>query len=822
MQIYAHTKKDSKGELSPQSEWEPLFSEDCETLTGGNCEKCQSLDPQHGHLNKVAFLAGKFAAEMFPEGSDDSKTSQKWGYLAGLWHDLGKFSDAFQQRIRGSSIKADHSTAGAQLAKEIVGLVNPLVGYPIMGHHAGLSNYQGSNASFSERLADESHLAAAILAAQKEISRIKETTNVPLNIPSGSTPNNIAFFIKMLFSCLVDADFLATEKFCSEEKTERRNDWSQSIIEEMYAELTEAFAKFPKPEPDSLNAARAAISADCISAAERPIGFHSLTVPTGGGKTLSSLGFALKHAIKHNLRRVVYVIPYTSIIEQNAEVFRKTFAQLSDREGMQVVLEHHSNFDSESNLSKDEKPVYQLTCENWNAPLIVTTNVQFFESLAHQKTSRCRKLHNLARSVIIFDEAQSLPPDHLHPCLDFLKRLVATYQSSVVLCTATQPALNKLPEGTVGDFAKAFNEIALPVNEADSEITKNTNSLFATFKRTRLHILDTPIPDEALVERIRSSDRSLTILNTKPHASKVFTSLDPEDTANLHLSAQLTPAHRRVILSEIHRREKLQLPCRLVSTTVVEAGVDISFPILYRAFSGIDSLAQALGRCNRHGELVDAIGKPALGDAYFFECADQKTPDFLKYAVSATRTVLKDQRFKANPDTLLSPEAIKAYFRNAYWLHGGLNGEGWDKPDYRNSFKKTTNGLPFLLNFRTFSEAFQMIPDNQTPIIIEPHPDYMPDLHPDAYTKIPSLLDRIRSADRQNRPPPPNAHRALQSFTIQIPKQIHSEMVRTGEIQTYCDGRFPILTHPKALYDKKLGLELPKQVYKRNPQAYIM
>lgn len=822
--FYAHTKSDADGCLLDTSEWEPLFSEDCETLRNEPCEQCQSLAPQHGHLNKVAYLAGKFAGEMFADGPD-RESARQWGFLAGLWHDLGKFSEAFQRRIRGEGNKANHSTAGGQLAEEVLDPLGLLLAYPMLGHHAGLADFQGDPSSLIARLVESPYLKQLTDNFPSISELLVEPFTQPASIPCAKDPQSCAFFTKLLFSCLVDSDFLATEKFCDPPKASLRPDWNTDILDQMHSALTAHLKAFPDPEPGSINEARAQILADCTAAAGKLPGFHTLTVPTGGGKTFSSLAFALKHALANNLRRIIYVIPFTSIIEQNAQIFGEVFAELSKTIGHPVVLEHHSNFDPSTQLEDDDIPIHKLSGENWDSPLIVTTNVQFFESLAHHKTSRCRKLHNIARSVLIFDEAQAFPPDHLTACLGFLKELVAQAHSSVVLCSATQPAFRELPDDQPGDFTKSFNQIALPLKGEKTEIIPDVPALFSIFKRTQLHLASEPISDKELVHRIASTERSLTILNTKPHASKIFEDLsafDQENDSNLHLSAQLAPAHRQVIIADIHRREKNKLPCRLVSTTVVEAGVNISFPILFRCLSGLDSLAQSLGRCNRHRELFGPDGNPIPGEAYFFTSADQKTPDFLKYAVNATHNVLEDPYYRENPDELLNPPAIETYFRHAYWQHGGLNGDGWDKPDYRGCFKHDSKGLPFLLNYRSFSKQFRLIPDIQEPVIIEPHADYMPGLTASDYEKIPLILEAIREADTKKFPPPLDVHRILQRFTVQIPKPIHRALVKSADIQLYCDGRFPILTHPQSLYDPKLGLNIPYFLVPRADQLWYL
>ena len=405
----------------------------------------------------------------------------------------------------------------------------------------------------------------------------------------------------------------------------------------------------------------------------------------------------------------------------------------------------------------------------------------------------------MARSVVIFDEAQTLPPDFLAPCLDTLRHLTKFFGSTAVLCTATQPALGKHPDGTSGSHAKKWNRIALDLGEKGSrEIVRDVDGLFSHLARTRIEHLGA-LDDEQLAERLRGQDRILCILNTKPHAARVFEKLGAKDSANLHLSAQLSPAHRADILREINRREKEGEPCRVIATTVVEAGVDLDFPVVYRALTGLDSLAQAAGRCNRHGKLGERGGQ-----VFLFTSTAQKTPSFLTHSVNAAASVLPDYQGRA--DDLILPEAIESYFRQFYFEK-----DDWDREKIGDCFDvaNDSSAFPFLFNFKTAAKRFRLIPDNQLPVIIEPKPGLWPDLNTERYSEIRALINAIREANRFGRFPPGNAHRRLQRHTVQIPKSIHAAMVATGKIELFCDDRFPVLVHPENDYDKNLGLKLP-------------
>ncbi|MCC5805254.1 MAG: CRISPR-associated endonuclease Cas3'' [Opitutales bacterium] len=749
----------------------------------------------HGHLNKVAYWAGEFAAEMFPPGSAEAAAAKSWGELAGWWHDLGKFSVEFQERLQGIREQANHSSAGAVHAYSSIDGIGQLFAFLIAGHHAGLADWIGPDrASLFRRLRDHELPQWKEYAPEILLNRQPPERITMLNPKDGPA---IALFTRLLFSCLVDADFIATEAFMNFDQGARRPNWPDDILSRMEEALEAKNRSFGEPTT-SVNRHRASVRADCLAAARRPPGLFTLTVPTGGGKTLSSLAFALRHAITHGLRRVIYVIPYTSIIEQNAGEFRNAFAELiaclPPELSESLVLEHHSNFESAED-DEHERPVCRLAAENWDAPLVVTTSVQFFESLFANKTSRSRKLHNIARSVVILDEAQNLPVNLLSPCLNALRNLQSVADCSIVFCTATQPAIGKR-----SGEKDPFNKISLDL-PTEREIIKDVPRLFNALQRVSVPSTPESLSDEALVDRLRQYPRVLCILNSKPHAAKILELLGKQSEENLHLSAQLCPEHRRAVLRSIRSRELNNEPCRLIATTVVEAGVDIDFPVVFRALTGLDSFAQAAGRCNRHGKLSNTEGHALLGETVFFEPTDAKTPTFLKQAINATRQVLPDH------SDLLGPEAIRRFFEIHYWLSGGNDGENWDKPEILACFNidRSERQHPFGFSYRTAAEAFRLIEDFQTPVIIEPVPDLWPGQDSAKSVEICGLLEGIRESHRRHYPAPRNAHRRLQSYTVQIPKKIHERLCREGAIQIYHD-QFPILTHPKNHYDPKLGL----------------
>ncbi|MBF0463428.1 MAG: CRISPR-associated endonuclease Cas3'' [Magnetococcales bacterium] len=419
--VYAHIHKESMLR-------EPLFS------------------GEKNHLEWVASRSARFAEEMVPITNADLVTfARECGKLLGYWHDLGKCSSAFQHYLltdvdahaleqRG---RVDHSTAGAQHAAGTVRGWGTLLAFAIAGHHAGLPDWNGiGDAVLKVRLHKQveswqERAPKALLSAD----------GLPPHIPLPVKGFACAFFVRMVFSCLTDADFLATEAFMNPDQSACREKQFPAMARLADHLRTCLEAKFPAVET-AVQRRRQEVLRDCRQATGLPPGFFSLNVPTGGGKTLSSLAFALEHAARHDLRRVICAIPFTSIIEQNARVYREMFDAL----GEGIVLEHHANLDPADPQVMDTR----LAAENWDAPIIVTTNVQFFETLFAHRPGRCRKLHRIARSVIVLDEAQALPVTLLKPCLAALRELVERYGCTVVLCTATQPALQQRENFKIG------------------------------------------------------------------------------------------------------------------------------------------------------------------------------------------------------------------------------------------------------------------------------------------------------------------------------------------------------------------------------------
>ncbi len=576
--------------------------------------------------------------------------------------------------------KVPHAIHGAGLTMERHPKLGKILAYVIAGHHGGLTDWL----TLEKRLAKERELG--------EARECRATDVFPTGFPFKDIGENslgfaLAFFTRMVFSCLVDADWLDTEAFLDPQRSAWRRGYPK------VATLAERF--FPKywamvanADATPVNRIRREVVDACLDAAGRSPGLFSLTVPTGGGKTLASLAFALKHARRHDLERIVYVIPYTSIIEQNARVFRKYL-------GCDAVVEHHSTFDPGQGRDDDAiSPALrraQLACENWDAPVIATTAVQFFESLFAARPGRCRKLHNLAKSVIILDEAQMLPRKYLLPCLAVIRELAAHYGASVVLCTATQPAVREREE-----FSQGFKEM--------HEIMPDPTKLHERLRRVVVEDLGS-LDDEALAGRLTEHHQALCVVNTRAHARALYERLRDRE-GMYHLSTTMTAVHRSRSIEAIRAALKAKRPCLVVSTSLVEAGVDLDFPVVYRAAAGADSVAQAAGRCDREGLLTQAAGAPAGRVFVFTPAAGLPKGDF-----SITADKAAEVR-RMGYDDPLSPAAIEHYFRLLFWTAGTAL-------DDENILGKLAEaGKSGSFPFREVADAMNFIEDWRKPVIV--------------------------------------------------------------------------------------------------------
>jgi len=706
------------------------------------------------HLIETAELAASYATKF---GFSD------WGYIAGLWHDIGKYSKEFQKKMNeilisgDSSIRVDHSTYGAKKCVDEYSQIGKILSYCIAGHHAGLANATGGESSLRERLKKSVPNVFNVpdeLNKRKEIDAnlLKQWFEKDAKIKPMRYSFGLSFFIRMLFSCLVDADYLNTEKFMSPEIFQIRSKYpSIKELKLRFKNSMENFKKNKEKEGIEINSLRNRIYKECLKASELEPGLFSLTVPTGGGKTLSSLAFGLYHAAKYNLDRVIYVIPYTSIIEQNAQVFRNFL-------GNYAIVEHHSNYVNDD--YGEEYRAALLATENWDAPLIVTTNVQFFESLFACRSSRVRKLHNITKSIIIFDEVQMIPADFLMPCIEAIREITRHYGASAVLCTATQPAL-EIREGFEG-------------LENVREIISDTDVLYNRLKRIKEEYIG-EIDIEKLAQRMEDEKQVLSIVNSRSEARDLYNALinisDDKDSI-FHLSGLMCPVHRTVILETIRTRLGKGLSCRVISTQIIEAGVDIDFPVVYRSLAGIDSLAQAGGRCNREGKLKYGklyVYKPSKGIPAI--C------DFRPRAEEAETIISK------NKNEFFSLQSIRSFFEAYFWRKG-------DALDKQGILKDLMEGIVTLdFPFRSIAEKFKIIRDTQVAVIV-PYDGT-------AKALIRELRDYIAVG----------ILRELQRYTIQVPEGVVHELSEYGYLECV-HNEYRIINEQcyHQVYSNKLGL----------------
>ena len=705
------------------------------------------------HLRDVADLASEYAADF---------QSAEWASVAGIWHDLGKYNLEFQNYIRdktgyerenahvASVGKVNHSAAGALYAVEKHKHIGRALAYLIAGHHAGLPDWRREDAdggSLEEILGQKEHLAKArAVSIPADILNAK----LPATPPKGQSAD-YALWLRMLFSCLVDADFLDTERFMQADQFKQRGQYPN--LEQLLLRFNQHMTAFTASAVDTaVNRLRKQILQDCRRAAVKPSGIFSLTVPTGGGKTLSGMAFALEHAQRYGKQRVIYAIPYTSIIEQTANIYRQIFGE--------CVIEHHSNLDSSK-----ENAQSRLAAENWDAPIIVTTNVQLFESLFASRTSRCRKLHNLANSVIVLDEAQLLPPEYLNPILAVMKTLVEHYNVTFVLSTATQPALHR--------YDDVFGKAIVQGFAADqiTEIMPDCAALFAALERVIVELPDDLTTErswEDLAEEIAAQDSVLVIVNTKPQAAELCRLLPPD---TYYLTTNLCGEHRSAKLKEIRQRLTNGEAVRVVSTQLIEAGVDVDFPVVYRALAGLDSLAQAAGRCNREGRL-SAKGRVVV----FVPPRNSKLQGHLGMAATVSRSLLP-----TFTDAPLHHSHFKTYFEHFY-----ARAKSRDKHDILALL--TRDAADLKIQFRTAALRFKLIEDEGFPVFV-------------TYGKGAELINQLKYAGASR-----DLMRKLQRYTVTVRSLAKDHLLKMGDIRELPELPGVYEQTTPGLYDPKLGL----------------
>ena len=684
------------------------------------------------HLKGTASLCSAFAAAFDAEAQ---------GQLAGMAHDIGKYSAAFQRRLHGGP-KVDHASAGAF---ECLKAQQLAAAFGISGHHGGLP----AGGSRGDAAGAGTFWGRINRASQGNLEGYHAWQS-EFSLPHANTPAFAGtrlegmFFTRMLFSCLVDADYTDTGAFMDNSPYLPA---SSSSMEELWRRL-ETYVSGWFPPKGALNMQRCAILEQCMSAgAQYGPGLFTLTVPTGGGKTVASLSFALAQAKARRMKRIVYVIPYTSIIEQTAQVFREIL-------GDENVLEFHFGvqFDQqEDDTSSPEAAPLTRSVETWDVPVIVTTAVQFFESLYACQPSKCRKLHNLAQSVLIFDEAQMLPLPYLRPCVWAIAQLVRHYGASAVLCTATQPALDPI-----------FQEFApeIPIRE----ICPMAEAHWESFRRVSFQQAGT-MSWMDLAARLQQQEQVLCVVNTRRAAREVFHQLS--GSGNFHLSTLMYPAHRKRILDEIRQRLRDGLPCRVVSTSLIEAGVDVDFPAVYRELSGLDSILQAAGRCNREGK------RPPEDSIVTIFQGEDPPPRLFETSIGAGKIVLD------HCQDVSSRAAIHTYFSTLLDLKGA---EAQDAHHI----------LPLMESeffpFRTVAERFHLIESPTTTV-------HLP-LEEGA-----GLVELLRSGQYSR-----TLYRRLGQYGVSVYPQHLAALEQAGALEHLEDGS--VVLRDIGLYTQTTGLTL--------------
>ena len=692
--------------------------------------------PLKEHLANVANLSGEFAKAF---GAEEHARRN------GLLHDKGKYGERAQKRQRDPehTQKVPHAYAGAQAA---IGEKDMIGAFAIAGHHGGLmdriqlmngklrqspedcSAFDKEN-QFQHGLLQPSWLQFAI---DRRMTEAQKTVQMAA----------CSMYTRMLFSCLVDADYLDTEAFLQGGTVHRG---CGEPMEALLAKMQNKTASWFPPKGE-INEKRCEILTTCAKAGDGPQGLYTLTVPTGGGKTASSLMFGLRHAVRHHLKRIIYVIPYTSIIEQNAAKFAEWL-------GEENVLQHHANVNDEDagddEVDTDLKLRKKLATENWDAPIVVTTAVQFFESLYAAKTSRCRKLHSIAGSVVIFDEAQMLPMPYLRPCVFAIAELVRHYGATAVLCTATQPALDKL-----------FKEYA-PEMEI-TEIMEHREELYTFFKRVTFK-QDGMMSEGALCEQLAREEQALCIVNTRKMAQRLYQGVKARGKACYHLSTLMTPTDRSNVLDEVRQRLKEGKPCIVISTSLIEAGVDVDFPTVWREKAGLDSILQAAGRCNREGKR-----SAEKSIVHVFEMEGQSVKTFSQQT-AATKIALEEA------GALDSLEAIRVYSEALIHSTGSYT-------DKKEILKNSA-----ALNFKTVEKDMRLI-ETDTLTILIPTEDNE------------ALLAEVRNGQYTR-----ETLRKLQKDSVNVYRGHAERLMEAGKLEQYAD--FLVLADGDC-YSRETGLTL--------------
>ena len=699
-----------------------------------------SYQSNEEHCIGVAELAKQFASE-FGMGN--------WGYVLGILHDKGKEKKEFQEYIQDvngipghkhwTKKGKAHAYVGALLAQGLYGKVaTTFLGNAICGHHAGLYDYFEL-----EKMISSSDLPSEVQMQTDAIQLNKAKFTL--------TENQINHLVRVLFSCLVDADYLDTEKFMNVSSASQRGHHKK--LSELLILLEDHFCKLNNNSEDStVNVIRRCVQEQCIKMSSGETGFYSLTVPTGGGKTLSSLLWAMRHAVCNGQKRIIIAIPYTSIIVQTASVLKSIF-------GEENVLEHHSQFTIDSIIDKDIRLKAKLASENWDYPIVVTTNVQLFESMFSNKPSDCRKLHNIANSVIILDEVQTLPTDYLQPIVDALKSYQRMFGISVLFTTASQPVLSGLIEGC--NPKAAFQGI-----DGITEIIPKEYALHDRLRRVCLEIDNTGITYDEIADRLSRHDKVLCIVNTRNDAREIFERL-PKEGMTIHLSRMMCPRHVTKAIQDIKQALSYnsETVIRVVATQLIEAGVDIDFPVVYRQEAGLDSILQAAGRCNREGKLD-------MATAYVFSLSvEHKLYGSIIDANNARLGMI-------NVNDWFAPETMTEYFRQLY-----CRKETFDKNDIKTLLYK-----PAEMCFAEAAKKFRLIEETGKTVYVNMDDSL-------------ELIERLKSDGITY-----SLMKELSQYSVNIHERDFQKLNSYEAIEEVIEGIYVV--KDRAQYDENIGLRL--------------
>ena len=691
------------------------------------------------HCKAVAELAKEFASE-FGMG--------EWGYILGVLHDKGKEKHQFQEYIcdvNGISGHKNythdgkaHAYVGAIMAKKLYGdSALPFFCNQIASHHRGLYDYNELEKLVNEPWPEDV---------------IEETERRKLTQPSFRMRKEDCHHLsRMLFSCLVDADYLDTEAFMNEADSHMRG--SHTPLSSMALQLEKHIERLQHDAVDSdVNRIRKKVQECCSLMSDQPKGFFSLTVPTGGGKTLSSLLWAMRHAICHGMKRIIIAIPYTSIIVQTASILKEIF-------GEENVMEHHSH--AELSAIKDVRLRHKakLATENWDYPIIVTTNVQLFESMFSNKPSDCRKLHNIANSVIILDEVQTLPTDYLQPIVDALRSYQRMFGISVLFTTASQPVLSGLIEGC--NPKAAFQGI-----DNITEIIPKEYALHDKLRRVCLETDSTGSTYDEIADRLSRHNKVLCIVNTRNDAREIFERL-PKEGLTIHLSRMMCPRHVSKAIQEIKQAlsDNSETVIRVVATQLIEAGVDIDFPVVYRQEAGLDSILQAAGRCNREGKLD-------MATTYVFSLSvEHKLYGSIIDANNARLNMI-------NVNDWFAPDTMTEYFRQLY-----SRKETFDKKDIKTLLYK-----PKEMCFAEAAKDFRLIEETGKTVYVNMDNSL-------------ELVERLKNDGITY-----SLMKQLSQYSVNIHERDFLKLWSYGAIEEVIEGIYVV--NDRAQYDENIGLRL--------------